>query len=135
MSNSEQPPVHARQRLDKWLFFARLMKSRSIAQRAIDGGDVRVNDLPVRQASHLLKAGDIVTVDLERHKVIVKVKLPGERRGPFEEARLLYNDLTPPRLPRDEMTLFEQAVRERGSGRPTKKERRQTERLQDWPED
>ena len=57
------------------------------------------------------------------------VVLPGARRGPFEEARTLYEDLTPPAPARDERRLFEQVTRERGTGRPTKRERRETDAL------
>ena len=59
----------------------------------------------------------------------------GERRGPYEEARLLYSDMTPPPPPREERNLFAQATRERGAGRPTKRERRETDRLQAFPGD
>ncbi|KQY13827.1 RNA-binding S4 domain-containing protein [Rhizobium sp. Root482] len=131
------PPV-LRQRLDKWLFFTRLQKSRSIAQKAIEGGDIRVNDARVTQPSHSLKGGDIVTLSLDRRDVIVRMLLAGTRRGPYEEARLLYEDLTPPADPKDKPSAFEQATRERGSGRPTKKERRETDRLMpgpDWHEE
>jgi len=61
--------------------------------------------------------------------------LPGERRGPYEEARLLYHDMTPPRAPREERTLFAQATRERGAGRPPKRERREVDRLHGGPGD
>jgi ribosome-associated heat shock protein Hsp15 len=125
-----------RQRLDKWLFFTRLQKSRSIAQKAIESGDVRVNDARITQPSHALKAGDIVTLSRDPHDVIVRVLLAGARRGPYEEARLLYEDLTPPVVPGEKSSAFEQATRERGSGRPTKKERRDVDRLKPgWQDD
>lgn len=125
-----------RQRLDKWLFFTRLQKSRSIAQKAIESGDIRVNDARITQPSHALKAGDIVAVSLDRRDTIVRVLLPGVRRGPYEEARLLYEDLTPAAVPGEKQNAFEQATRERGSGRPTKKERRDVDRLkQGWDEE
>ena len=131
------PPV-LRQRLDKWLFFTRLQKSRSIAQKAVEAGDVRVNDARVTQPSHPLKAGDVVTLSLDRRDLVVRVLLAGSRRGPYEEARLLYEDLTPAVVPGEKKNAFEQATRERGSGRPTKKERRETDRLMpgpDWNEE
>jgi len=125
-----------RQRLDKWLFFTRLQKSRSSAQKAIETGDIRVNDARITQPSHALKAGDIVAVSLDRRDTIVRVLLPGVRRGPYEEARLLYEDLTPAAVPGEKPNAFEQATRERGSGRPTKKERRDVDRLkQGWDEE
>jgi ribosome-associated heat shock protein Hsp15 len=129
------PPV-VRQRLDKWLFFTRLQKSRSIAQKAIESGDVRVNDAHITQPSHALKTGDVVVVSLDRRDVTVRVLLAGARRGPYEEARLLYEDLTPAAVPGEKPNAFEQATRERGSGRPTKKERRDVDRLkQGWHQD
>ena len=80
-----------------------------------------------------MKAGDIVVVSLDRRDTIVRVLLPGVRRGPYEEARLLYEDLTPAAVPGEKPNAFEQATRERGSGRPTKKERRDVDRLrQGW---
>lgn len=118
----------SRQRLDKWLFFTRLLKSRSLAQKAIEAGHATVNDERVKQSSFQVKVGDVLTLSLERRDVIVRVLLPGERRGPYEEARLLYEDLTP-LAPREKLSAFDLATREPGAGRPTKKERRETDRL------
>lgn len=129
MGEKQQPHDAGRQRLDKWLFFARMAKSRSLAQAYIQSGNVRVNGSPVRQPSHMVKAGDRLDISFERMDRILLVKAPGERRGPYEEARLLYDDQTPPRPPGERISLLEQAVREPGSGRPTKKERRALDRL------
>lgn len=133
--DEEQPAGQARQRIDKWLFFARLRKSRSLAAKSVEAGDVRINGANVRQPSHGVRPGDVITLSLDRHDMVVKVLQPGERRGPYEEARLLYSDMTPPPPPREERTLFEQATRERGTGRPTKRERRETDRLRGFPGD
>lgn len=121
------PDPSARQRLDKWLFFTRMAKSRSIAQDWIGAGHVEVNGQVVRQSSHTLKGGDTVSVVVDRRHVVLVVLKAGERRGPYEEARLLYLDQSPPPEPR--LSAFEQAQRAPGSGRPTKRERRQTDRL------
>ncbi len=129
MDEKQQPHDSGRQRLDKWLFFARMVKSRSLAQTYIQSGKVRVNDTPVRQPSHMVKVGDRLDISFERMDRILVVKAAGERRGPYEEARLLYDDKTPPRPPGERLTLLEQAVREPGSGRPTKKERRALDRF------
>lgn len=129
MGAKEQPLEAGRQRLDKWLFFARMAKSRSIAQSYIQSGNIKVNGAAVRQSSHMVKTGDRLDIAIERMDRILIVKAPGERRGPYEEARLLYDDQTPPREPKDRMTLLEQAVRLPGSGRPTKKERRALDRF------
>ncbi len=128
-----QPAGQARQRIDKWLFFARLRKSRSLAAKSVESGDVRVNDLAIRQPSYAVRPGDVIVLSLERHDMVVKVLQTGERRGPYEEARLLYSDMTPPPPPREERNLFAQATRERGAGRPTKRERREIDRLHDYP--
>jgi ribosome-associated heat shock protein Hsp15 len=119
----------SRQRIDKWLFFARMAKSRSIAQDLIRSNHVRVNGELVSQPSSQVKPGDRIELALERRDVVLVVRSGGERRGPFEEARLLYEDLSPPPEERQRLTLFEQAQRMQGSGRPTKKERRETDRL------
>ena len=135
MSEAEQPPINARQRLDKWLFFARMAKSRSIAQDYIQSGAVRVNDLLIKKPSYEVKVGDRLDIRFERMDRILIVKDGGERRGPYEEARLLYEDKTPPREKSDVMTPFEQAQRAPGAGRPTKKERRAIDRLiSDFPD-
>ncbi|TCU16445.1 RNA-binding S4 domain-containing protein [Rhizobium sullae] len=129
MSGETQPGSGSRQRIDKWLFFTRMVKSRSLAQSHIQSGRVRINGERVQQPSQIVKAGDRVELALERRDVVLIVKAPGERRGPFEEAKLLYEDLTPPQGETKRLTSYEQAIRAAGSGRPTKKERRATDRL------
>lgn len=120
----------ARQRLDKWLFFARVVKSRSLAAKLVQAGRVRVNRDKADQASHMVKPGDVLTVTLERRILVLKLLDGGTRRGPAEEARRLYEDLTPPTPPRDAaLPDVLPPYREAGSGRPTKKERRETDRL------
>ncbi|QCI96696.1 RNA-binding S4 domain-containing protein [Agrobacterium larrymoorei] len=131
MGEKEQSQDSGRQRLDKWLFFARMVKSRSLAQSYIQSGNVRINGAPVRQASHVVKIGDRLDIGLERVDRVLIVKAAGDRRGPYEEAKLLYDDQTPPKEPGERLTLLEQAVREPGSGRPTKKERRALDRFMD----
>lgn len=119
----------AGQRIDKWLFFARVTKSRSLAARLAQSGRIRVNRNKVDQASHVVKPGDVLTITLDRQVRVLKVVSTGSRRGPFEEARLLYEDLTPASLPREErLPAALPPLREAGSGRPTKRERRQIDR-------
>lgn len=119
----------ARQRIDKWLFFARVMKSRSLAARLVQDGKVRLNRDKIDQPAHVVKPGDVLTVSLERRILVLKVVAPGTRRGPAPEARMLYEDLSPEE-PRGEAAA-ETAQREPGTGRPTKRERRQTDRWKD----
>ncbi|MBY0613308.1 MAG: RNA-binding S4 domain-containing protein [Beijerinckiaceae bacterium] len=82
----------ARQRLDKWLFFARILKSREKAATLIKDGYVRVNGTRAQQPAKLIKAGDVLTISLERQVLVLKVVLPGERRGPATEAQTLYEN-------------------------------------------
>jgi ribosome-associated heat shock protein Hsp15 len=82
-----------RQRLDKWLWFARFAKTRSLSAKLVADGFVRVNgqraDAPAKQVS----IGDVLTVAAPHVTAVVRVLAPGERRGPAPEARLLYEDL------------------------------------------
>ena len=83
-----------RQRLDKWLWFARVVKSRSLAARLVAEGHVRVNGIRVVVPARGVHSGDVLTIALEREVRILRVVDGGERRGPFSEARLLYEDLS-----------------------------------------
>jgi ribosome-associated heat shock protein Hsp15 len=87
-------------RIDKWLWAARLFKSRTLAAAACDGGKVDVNDQAVKP-SRIVRPGDLLTVTLPRGKRIVRVSTVAERRGPAPQAAGLYEDLTPPPPPRE----------------------------------
>ncbi|MHB0950719.1 MAG: RNA-binding S4 domain-containing protein [Allorhizobium sp.] len=127
--DEKQPENGSRQRIDKWLFFARMAKSRSIAQSRIVSGQISVNDRKISQPSHMVKPGDRIGIADPRRDVVLLVRQAGVRRGPYEEARQLYDDLTPPENEQRVLSLFELAARLPGSGRPTKKERRALDRL------
>jgi ribosome-associated heat shock protein Hsp15 len=118
-----------RLRVDKWLWHGRFFKSRTLAAKAVGGGHFRVNRQVVRKANYMVQAGDVLTFPLGPHIRVIEIVALGARRGPAPEARTLYNDLDPPQ-PRVK-TPAEQAAerREPGSGRPTKRERRATDRL------
>ncbi|TPJ37909.1 RNA-binding S4 domain-containing protein [Mesorhizobium sp. B2-5-13] len=119
-----------RQRIDKWLFFSRAVKSRSLAAKLVVAGRVRINRDKAAQASDLVKPGDVLTITLDRRIFVWKVLGAGVRRGPAEEARTLYEDMSPPPASKaDALPDAIPALREAGSSRPTKKERRQTDRL------
>ncbi|RWK36752.1 RNA-binding S4 domain-containing protein [Mesorhizobium sp.] len=122
--------AEGRQRIDKWLFFSRAVKSRSLAAKLVVAGRVRINRDKAAQASDLVRAGDVLTITLERRIFVWKVLGTGSRRGPAEEARLLYEDISPPPTPKGEAVVDAlPALRDAGSGRPTKKQRRETDRL------
>lgn len=121
------------QRIDKWLFFTRVVKSRSLAQKLVLAGSVRINSEKIDQPAALVKPGDGVTIKLDRRVLVYRVLLPGVRRGPAEEARTLYEDLTPAPAARADQPVVP-AQREPGSGRPTKRERRAIDRWTSDPE-
>ncbi|WP_367717471.1 RNA-binding S4 domain-containing protein [Nitratireductor sp. GISD-1A_MAKvit] len=123
--------VLERQRIDKWLFFARVVKSRSLAARLAQAGRVRVNRNKIEQAAYQIKVGDVLTISLERRVLVYRVLAPGVRRGPAEEARTLYEDLTPPSPPKESAAAAAPPRRDAGAGRPTKKERRALDRWRD----
>ena len=79
-----------RQRLDKWLWFARFAKNRSLAAKLVTSGFVRVNGQRVDQAAKAVAVGDVLTVALARTTVVVRIEALGERRGPAPEAQALY---------------------------------------------
>jgi ribosome-associated heat shock protein Hsp15 len=91
MTAVANPPA---QRLDKWLWFARVMKSRTSAAQLVGGGKVRVNRVRVVKPSHLLHEGDVLTIALRGEVRVLEVLAVGERRGPPQEARLLYRAVT-----------------------------------------
>ena len=119
-----------RQRLDKWLWFARIVKSRTLAQKVIESGAVRVDGNRVNAPDYRIAPGMVLTLNVHDRLRILKILDEGTRRGPAAEAVLLYDDLSPALPPRNR--TFAPAIpgkREAGSGRPTKKERRATDRL------
>jgi ribosome-associated heat shock protein Hsp15 len=79
-----------RQRLDKWLWYARFAKTRSFAARLVADGYVRVNGERVENAAKALAVGDVVTVAAAHTTAVVRVQELGRRRGPAPEARRLY---------------------------------------------
>lgn len=115
-----------RQRIDKWLFFTRVVKSRSLAAKLAQAGRVRVNRKKIDQAAYGIKVDDVITMTLERRILVYRVVELGQRRGPAGEARQLYEDLTPPPDPgTTKAPLPSVPRRDPGTGRPTKRERRQ----------
>ena len=83
-----------RLRLDKWLWYARFAKSRSLAASLVTDGFVRVNGQRVENAAKAIACGDVLTVAAQHATATVRVLHLGERRGPAAEARLLYADLS-----------------------------------------
>jgi len=119
-------------RLDRWLWCARLYKTRTLATRAVASTPVRINGVRTKKPAHSLRVGDVITLARGPDIKVLKVRAHALRRGPAAEAQALYEDLSPPRpekatekMPHSSSPVF----RERGSGRPTKRERRKTDDL------
>ena len=114
-------------RVDRWLWAARVFKTRSLAGAACDGGKVDVNDEAAKPARRV-RAGDMIAVSLPRgRRRILRVIAVDDRRGSAAVAKALFEDLTPPEPPRARQAP--PPWREPGSGRPTKRERRDIDRL------
>ncbi len=121
-----------RVRLDKWLWAARFLKTRSLAVEAITGGKVLINGERVKPAKEV-RLGMTVTVRTHLERTVVITGLSDVRRG-APEAALLYQE-TPESIVRREQQAEMKRLepqRERGDGRPTKRERRQLTRFTDY---
>src|SRR5215470_6684380 len=116
-------------RVDKWLWAARVFKTRGLAADACDGGKVDVNEQAAKPAK-ALRPGDMIRVTLPQgRRRILKVAALDDRRGSATMARALYEDLTPPEPPRPRWAA--PPARPPGAGRPTKRERRALDRLRE----
>jgi ribosome-associated heat shock protein Hsp15 len=115
-----------RQRIDKWLWHARVVRTRSAATALATAGHVRLNGQRIDAASRPVRPADVVTVGLDRAVRVLKVLGFSERRGAADDARLLWEDLTPPPDPASPPAA---GVRDPGAGRPTKRDRRALDKL------
>ncbi|MBK0418637.1 RNA-binding S4 domain-containing protein [Leucobacter sp. CSA1] len=113
-------------RVDSWVWAVRLTKTRSQATAACRAGHVRVNDQTAK-AAQPVAVGDVVRVRLHGFDRVYRVTGLATRRGSASEAAQHYEDLTPPPPPRTERPA--PVIRDRGAGRPTKRERREIDRL------
>ena len=113
-------------RVDKWLWAARVFKTRALAAAACEGGKVDVNEQAAKPAK-LVRVGDSIKVTLpEGRRRILKVMALDDRRGSAQVAARLFEDHSPP-PPR--MRYAPPPYRAPGAGRPTKRERRTLDRL------
>ncbi|MEZ0090367.1 RNA-binding S4 domain-containing protein [Streptacidiphilus sp. EB129] len=113
-------------RVDSWIWSVRLTKTRSLAAAACRGGHVRVNNERVKPA-YAVRPGDEVRLrDGGYERIVVVRKLIRKRVGATVAAEC-YVDHSPPPPPREELVVV--ALRDRGAGRPTKRDRRELERL------
>ena len=124
------------QRLDKWLWCARFFKSRSLANALLSAGRLRLDGTVVAKAHQKIRVGAVLTFPQGPNVRVVRVLSLAARRGPAPEARTLYEDLAPPpeRKPETadpEIFAARAPSREKGAGRPTKRDRRAIDRLLD----
>jgi len=140
----EAPSAAGPQRLDKWLWFARLAKPRTQAAALVTAGRVRVNRERINRPSHSVKRGDVVTATVGRDIRVLKVRAFIERRGPVSEAQATYEELTATAVPTKRLVsgsgrrtsgadgtagVASHAARAPGAGRPTKRDRRAIDKL------
>jgi len=118
------------QRLDKWLWHARFFKTRSLAQKKITTGQVRVGGIKTTTPSHTVKIGDVLTITTPRGVKVVEIKATASRRGPYSEAVTLFHDKSEPM----ETSISNDKTVARNSNpapvaRPDKRARRDLQRL------
>lgn len=151
-TDNQTADVNAAQRLDKWLWFARVAKTRTLAASLVTNGRVRINRERVVKPSQTVRLGDVVTVSVPGGVRVLKISAPGVRRGPATEAATLYEEIVPLRPSQRSQSESAAAgnpgpadagdgpgqggpVSEAGSGRPTKKDRRVLDRLRSLGEE
>ena len=120
-----------RVRLDKWLWAARFFKTRAIAAEAIEGGKVEVNGERAKRAKQL-QAGDSVRIRLGPYHHLIKVLIVSEKRGPAAVAKTLYDEDAESRKAREALQVQVKAAQSASGytpGRPTKKDRRDIEKV------
>ncbi len=89
----EDDAPKGRQRLDKWLVYARFVKTRTLASETVASGRIRLNGVRVTKADREIGAGDVLTLALPHATLVVRVLETAERRGPSSEARGLYEEI------------------------------------------
>lgn len=126
---------HDRQRIDRWIWHARVVKTREFAKALVEGGHVRVDSARETKAGAVVKAGQVLTVTLPGRVRVLKILGFVDHRGSAAVASRLFEDLSPPPPPREpRVESVVMGTREAGAGRPTKRERRAIDRLTDGDE-
>ena len=127
MTGKSAPTTGDALRLDKWLWYARFFKTRSLATQVCGAGKVRVDGDVVNKAHFVVRPGHVLTFVQGGHVRVIKVLALAGRRGPASEAQALYEDLAPPA--RDTaIPSGGPLTRPAGTGRPTKRDRRAMDR-------
>ncbi len=125
--------MEAIQRIDKWLWCARFVKTRTKAAALVQKGRIRRGGKRICKPGQKIKSGDVLTFPLQNHVRVIKIISVAKCRGPYAEATRLYEDLAPPQRQEagspGKTRICAPAKRDPGSGRPTKRERRKTQAL------
>ena len=121
------PDTPGKIRVDKWLWHARFFKSRSLAGEVAGSGSLRVNGTRVDKSAHAVRTGDVLTFPKAGHIRVIRIEAIGTRRGPAVEAVALYTDISPPE--RLAAPSEDGLKRDPGTGRPTKRARREIDAL------
>jgi ribosome-associated heat shock protein Hsp15 len=104
--SADGAPLDQSVRLDKWLWFARFCKSRALAQKLIERGQVAIDGATVTKVSAAVRPGQVIAITLGPVRRTVAVTAVGDRRGPPAQAQALYQNAGPTvRLPRDRAGL------------------------------
>ena len=121
LKNPDTPGI----RLDKWLWYARFLKSRTSASKLCSGGNVRINSQRTLKAHSLVRVGDVLTFPQGNKIRVVQIIQLGKRRGPAAEAEELYSELEST----ESTEIQKELIKKHLGGRPTKKDRRDIERF------
>ena len=122
----EEVSSNLSQRIDKWLWHARFFKTRSIAQKQVTTGKIRVDSEKISSPSRKVSAGNVLTITRERDIKVIEISAIADRRGPYSAAQLLYKDLSPPKLEKQKQEQTrENMSRIQSEGRPSKHQRKQ----------
>ena len=122
-------------RVDKWLWYARFFKTRNLATKLVSSGKLRINGEVTLKPHRQAQIGQVLTFAQGPYIRVIRIDEIGKCRGPAAEAATLYTDLDPPlarktnKEVRPHYSRFESRLI--GSGRPTKKDRRETTKLKD----
>ena len=116
-------------RLDLYLFYIRMFKSRNLATKFIISNRLRISGQVTQKPHKLISTGDVLSLPIQDNVKILKVVDIPNRRGPFSEALNYYEDLTPVKNKKNEEDINSKFKFVERVGRPTKLERRQTDKL------
>ena len=116
-------------RLDLYLFYIRIFKSRNLATKFIISNRLRISGQVTQKPHKLISIGDVLSLPIQDYVKILKVVDIPKRRGPFSEALNYYEDITPLKMQENKVNVTPKLKFVERVGRPTKLERRQTDKL------